>query len=85
MERQLADDDWLAGSYSFADIAFYMAALFGERQSAPINATTPRLLDWRVRMTRRPAVRAVAGAMARWLAEVGRPVPAFLGSTLAEK
>jgi glutathione S-transferase len=85
MERQLAMDDWLAGTYSFADIAFYMAALFGERQSAPIKTETPRLLDWRVRMTHRPAVRAVAGAMARWLAAAGRPVPAFLRHTLAEK
>src|SRR5215813_3649073 len=31
MERQLADGQWLAGSYSYADIAFYMAQLFGER------------------------------------------------------
>ena len=31
MEALLAPGDWLAGSYSFADIAFYMAALFGER------------------------------------------------------
>jgi glutathione S-transferase len=81
MERQLAHADWLAGTYSFADIAFYMAALFGERQSAPITTETPRLLDWRVRMTQRPAVREVAGAMARWLAEAGRPVPAFLRAT----
>jgi glutathione S-transferase len=78
METLLVDSDWLAGTYSFADIAFYMAALFGERQSAPINTDTPRLLAWRVRMTRRPAVREVAGAIARWLADAGRPVPAFL-------
>ncbi len=74
----LTDHDWLAGSYSFADIAFYMAALFGERQGAPITPATPRLLAWRDRMTQRPAVGAVAGAMAAWLAAAGRPVPAFL-------
>lgn len=78
MEAQLAGRQWLAGEYSFADIAFYMAALFGERQGAPVTPATPRLLDWRERMTARPAVRTVAGAMARWLASVGRPVPAFL-------
>jgi len=33
---------------------------------------------WRERMTQRPPVRQVAGAMARWLASKGRPVPAFL-------
>jgi glutathione S-transferase len=78
MEQQLDGREWLAGGYSYADIAFYMACLFGERQGAPLLAETPRLLDWRARMTRRPAVAQVAGAMGRWLASVGRPVPAFL-------
>jgi glutathione S-transferase len=77
-EALLEASDWLAGSYSFADIAFYMAALFGERQGAPITPATPRLLAWRDRMTLRPAVRRVAGDMARWLAAAGRPVPGFL-------
>jgi glutathione S-transferase len=78
MEAQLEGRDYLAGSYSFADIAFYMAALFGERQGAPLKEETPRLLAWRERMTQRPAVRNVAGAMGRWLASAVRPVPAFL-------
>jgi glutathione S-transferase len=77
-EDRLSAADWLAGTYSFADIAFYMAALFGERQGAPITRATPRLLAWRDRMTARPAVRKVAGAMAIWLAAAGRPVPAFM-------
>ena len=50
MDQLLDSSDWLAGSYSFADIAFYMAALFGERQGAPLTASTPRLLAWRERM-----------------------------------
>src|SRR5688572_15793732 len=78
MEGLLQDRDFLVGTYSYADIAFYMAALFGERQGAPITQATPRLLAWRDRMSQRPAVRTVAGAMARWLAAAGRPVPAFL-------
>src|SRR5580692_8802028 len=78
MERQLTNSQWLAGSYSFADIAFYMAALFGERQGAPVTGATPALLEWRARMTRRPAVRAVVSAMASWLTAAGRPVPAFM-------
>ncbi|TWO68272.1 glutathione S-transferase family protein [Caenimonas sedimenti] len=82
MEAQLRDREWLAGEYSYADIAFYMGALFGERQGAPLLAETPRLLAWRERMTARPAVRQVAGAMGRWLASVGRPVPAFLRPAL---
>lgn len=78
MDAQLADRDWLAGDYGYADIAFYMATLFGERQGAPLTPDMPRLLAWRERMTRRPAVAQVAGAMGRYLASVGRPVPAFL-------
>ena len=78
MERLLAVATWLAGDYSFADIAFYMASLFGERQSAPITASTPRLLEWRERMTRRSAVMPVVGAMANWLLAAGRPVPEFM-------
>jgi glutathione S-transferase len=78
MNALLQDREWLAGSYSFADIAFYMAALFGERQGAPLTSDMPRLLAWRERMSARPAVRQVAAAMGRWLASIGRPVPAFL-------
>jgi glutathione S-transferase len=78
MEAQLDGREFLAGPFTFADIAFYMAALFGERQGAPLTGETPRLLEWRDRMTARPAVRAVAGPMAAWLRDAGRPVPAFL-------
>jgi glutathione S-transferase len=78
MDRRLASSDWLAGNYSFADIAFYMAALFGERQGATVTAVTPRLLAWRERMTQRAPVRTVVSAMAWWLKAAGRPVPAFM-------
>lgn len=78
MDKILAGQAWLAGDYSFADIAFYMAALFGERRGAPVGAATPRLIEWRMRMSQRPAVRAVAGAMARWLKAAGREVPQFM-------
>ncbi len=78
MEERLKTEAWLAGTYSFADIAFYMAALFGERQGAPMTADTPKLLEWRQRMTRRPAVRSVVTAMAAWLHAAARPVPAFM-------
>ncbi|HEU5135853.1 MAG TPA: glutathione S-transferase family protein [Steroidobacteraceae bacterium] len=83
MEQRLGSGDWLAGNYSFADIAFYMAAVFGERQSAPLTASTPRLLAWRHRMGQRAPVRNVVGAMATWLRNAGRPVPAFMSDMLA--
>jgi glutathione S-transferase len=78
MDAQLADREYLAGDFTFADIAFYMAALFAERQGAAIPASMPHLLAWRDRMSRRPAVRQVAGAMAAWLRAAGRPVPGFM-------
>jgi glutathione S-transferase len=80
MEKALGTEAWLAGVYSYADIAFYMAALFGERHGVPITTETPRLLGWRARMTQRPAVRTVAGAMAGWLKSAGRPVPEFMSA-----
>jgi glutathione S-transferase len=85
MEKRLdsqPEGSWLAGSFSFADIAFYMAALFGERQSAPLTANTPRLLAWRERMGTRKPVKSVVGAMATWLKSAGRPVPAFMAALL---
>jgi len=85
MDRCLESADWLAGSFSFADIAFYMAALFGERQGAPLGASTPRLLEWRERMSQRIPVRKVVGAMATWLRDAGRPVPAFMELIQASK
>ena len=78
MERALGERDWLADHYSFADIAFYMAQLFGERMGAPITAAEPRLQKWRDRMSDRPAVRKVAGAMGRYLVSQGRKLPPFM-------
>jgi glutathione S-transferase len=84
MEQRL-ESDWLAGSYSFADIAFYMAALFGERQGAPLTAITPRLLGWRERMGQRAPVITVVSAMAAWLKNADRPVPPFMAALQTRK
>lgn len=79
MDALLADGrDFLAGPYTFADIAFYMAQLFGARKGAPMTSDTPKLIAWRDRMSARPPVRIVAGAMGRYLAAIGRPVPEFM-------
>jgi glutathione S-transferase len=78
MERLIGERDWLAGSYSYADIAFYMAQLFGARMTAPMTEAHPRLRRWRDRVSARPAVAKVAGAMARYLLSQGRPLPEFL-------
>ena len=79
MEHELdKGGDYLAGSYSFADIAFYMAQVFAARMGAPMTEATPRLIGWRARMTGRPAVREVVGAMARFLKSHQRPLPGFM-------
>ncbi|VTU31653.1 glutathione S-transferase family protein [Variovorax sp. RA8] len=83
MEERLEQADHLAGPYSFADIAFYMAQVFADRKGAGMTDATPRLLAWRERVGARPAVRAVVGPMMRFLASEGRPVPAALRSHLA--
>jgi glutathione S-transferase len=69
---------WLAGDFSYADIAFYMAQLFGARMTAPMTDAHPRLQAWRDRMSARPAVAKVAGAMGRYLVSQGRKLPPFL-------
>ena len=78
MESLLATRDYLAGPYSFADIAFYMAYIFADRKGAGMTHATPRLVAWRDRVRDRPAVRAVVDPMMRFLASEGRGVPAFL-------
>src|SRR4029077_10963356 len=78
MERTLGSRQWLAGSYSYADIAFYMAQLFGARMGAPMTDAHPRLQEWRDRMTARAAVRTVVARMAAFLVSHGRPLPPFM-------
>ena len=78
MEGLLATREYLAGPYSFADIAFYMAHVFADRKGAGMTDATPRLVAWRGRVGERPAVRAAVDPMMRFLASEGRGVPAFL-------
>jgi glutathione S-transferase len=81
MEAQLGDArPYLAGDFSFADVAFVMAQLFGERLGAPLDQSTPRLRDWRARMIERAPVRAVIKAMAGFLAANGRAVPGYVAN-----
>jgi glutathione S-transferase len=78
MEELLRDRAFLAGNYSYADIAFYMAQLFGARMGAPMTEAHPRLQDWLARMTARPAVRTVVATMAAFLVSHGRRLPPFM-------
>ena len=83
LEKEMVGKEWLAGSYSYADIAFYMAQIFGDRMGAPMTHAHPGLQAWRDRMSARPAVRRVAAAMGRYLASQGRKLPAFLADLAA--
>jgi glutathione S-transferase len=83
MESLLADREFLAGTYSYADIAFYMAQLFGARMGAPLTEAAPGLRQWRDRMTARPAVRQVVGPMVAFLISQRRPIPDFLSGIAA--
>jgi len=78
MELTIGGQEWLAGAYSYADIAFYMAQLFGERMGAPVAAEFTHLHAWRDRMSARPAVKQVARAMGRYLLSIGRSLPPFM-------
>jgi glutathione S-transferase len=78
MDPLVSGAEYLAGTYSFADIAFYLAQVFGARMGAPITAASPNLLRWRDRITNRPAVRSVVRPMMAFLKSRGRPVPDFL-------
>jgi glutathione S-transferase len=78
MDSLLSTRAWLVGDYSFADIAFFMAQVFAERLGAPMTTHSPRLMLWRDQMTARPAVMQVMGPLKRYLADHGRPIPAFL-------
>ena len=47
LETLLADREYLAGPYSYADIGFYMACVFADRKGAGMRPDTPRLLRCR--------------------------------------
>jgi len=83
MEARLKGRDYLAGAFSYADIGLFMAQFYGERKGAVMNEKTPRLLDWRARVLKRPAVKTVIGRMGAWLKSEGRDVPGYISGALA--
>lgn len=75
MERQLDDREYLAGQFTYSDIAFYMAQLFAARHTVPMTADHPNLCAWRKRVYARPAVAHVVNAMMSYLHGEGRFIP----------
>jgi glutathione S-transferase len=84
MDAELGGQDFLAGSFSYADIALFMTQFYGERKGAIMTETTPRLLEWRKRMLGRPAIRQVIGRMGAWLKSEGRASPAYIEDAVME-
>ena len=82
MDARLGGHDYIAGAFSYADIALFMAQFYGERKGAVMNETTPRLLDWRARVLARPAVRTVIGRMGAWLKSEGRDSPGYIADAV---
>jgi glutathione S-transferase len=82
LEKLLPGREFVMESFSFADIALYMAMLFGERLGAPLTADTPLLRAWRDRMSARPSVQSAVIPMAKYLLSDGRPLPAFMAKML---
>ena len=75
MNDLLVGREYLAGQFSYADIAFYMAQFFAARHTVPITAAAPRLLAWRSRVGQRPAVKRVISAMVAYLRSTDLFVP----------
>ena len=75
-DRLLADRDYLAGPYSYADIAFYMAQFFAARLGMPIPKDLGNLLRWRKLVGERPAVQRAMKTRFEFLRDAGFPVPA---------
>lgn len=77
MEQRLGDRAFLAGDYSYADIAFYMAQIYAHRMNAPMG-DHPRLRAWRDRVSERPAIEFVMRRLVVFLASHKRPIPDFM-------
>jgi glutathione S-transferase len=77
MESLLANREYLAGPFGYADIAFYMAQFFAARHTVPMGPPHASLLAWRRRMAGRPAVRVVLDRMADYLRSIDYPVPPY--------
>lgn len=75
IDTRLAGREYLAGTYSYADIAFFMAQFFASFLGAPPPPSLANLAGWRVRVGARGTVRRVAGTMIDYLRAQGLQLP----------
>jgi len=78
LEQRLITQNYLLKSYSFTDVGFFMAQLFGENMGAILTEETPHLITWRNRMIKRNSVQTGVIPMVNFLNKVNRPIPEFL-------
>jgi glutathione S-transferase len=74
-DASLAARDYLAESFSYADIAFFMAQFFASFLGAPPASELSNVAAWRSRVGARPSVKQVAGTMAQYLRDQGLSLP----------
>ncbi len=67
MDDLLADRDYIAGDYTYADIAFMCASFFTSFMGRAPDPELRHLTAWRMRMIARPAVAPVIHAFANYL------------------
>ncbi len=70
-DAQLGGGEYLAGPFTYADIAFYMAQFFASFLGKPMPDALGRLQAWRARVGKRTSVATVVGAMAEYLGTNG--------------
>lgn len=75
MDGLLAAREWLAGSYSYADIAFFCASWFASILGGAPGPEFPHLAGWRKRMISRPAVGGTMSGVSAYLVQNGIPAP----------
>src|SRR5207253_7226602 len=67
--------EYVAGTLSYADIAFFMAQFFASFLGAPPATSLSGVAAWRARVGARDSVRKVAGTMADYLRAQGLQLP----------
>ena len=75
MEENLGAQHYLAGDFSYADIAFFSAQYFASFLGQPAPDDHAQLRDWRKRLWARPSIAAVFGKMSAFLEAQGIPAP----------
>ena len=77
MDEMLSRHDYIAGTYSYADIAFFCASYFTSFMGGVPAPDLHRLSVWRKRMMERPAVVQVVQRLSGVLTKNGLQAPAL--------